>query len=234
MIVAESTPDERRPGAQLHPTRETLPRREYGEFDAALIRLIDVCGALILLAILAPVLLMIMMAIVITDPGPAFFGHLRVGRDGRPFKCWKFRSMYVGAEERLAALLDDHPVLRAEWELSHKLTKDPRITPLGEVLRVTSLDELPQLINVLRGEMSLVGPRPIVSAEIRRYGRHIASYYLVKPGLTGLWQVSGRSDTTYRRRVAMDVVYVRSKSVTFDMWLLLATIPAVLTARGSH
>ena len=196
--------------------------------------MIDVCGALILLAILAPVLLMIMMAIVITDPGPAFFGHVRVGRDGRPFKCWKFRSMYVGPEERIASLLDDHPVLRAEWELSHKLAKDPRITPLGEVLRVTSLDELPQLINVLRGEMSLVGPRPIVSAEIRRYGRYIASYYLVKPGLTGLWQVSGRSDTTYRRRVAMDVVYVRSKSVTFDMWLLLATIPAVLTARGSH
>lgn len=198
-----------------------------------LARPLDVVLSLGLLAILAPVLLLVALLIAITDPGPVVFAHRRVGRNGRKFKCLKFRSMYVGAEQRLEAILRDDPELRAIWERDHKLPDDPRITGIGKFLRVTSLDELPQLFNVLRGEMSLVGPRPIVLAEISRYGRYINHYYAVRPGLTGLWQVSGRSSTTYRRRVAADVKYARIRSLKIDMQILAATIPAVVNGRGS-
>jgi len=204
------------------------------QLDAPITRALDLTGAVILLIVLLPVLLIVTLVVVVTDPGPVFFAHRRVGRDGRTFPCLKFRSMYVGAEEKLAAILQADPALRAQWIKNHKLESDPRITPIGAFLRLTSLDELPQLINVIRGDMSLVGPRPIVAAEVPRYGRFIASYYSVRPGLTGLWQVSGRSLTTYRRRVAMDVIYVRSKSLFLDIKLIVATVPAVLAGRGSQ
>lgn len=196
-------------------------------------RIVDVVIALIALLFLTPLLLLITLAVLICDPGPVVFRHRRVGRDGKAFGCLKFRSMYVGAEERLTAILASNPALRAQWERDQKLDNDPRITRIGAVLRVTSLDELPQLFNVIRGEMSLVGPRPIVAAEIPRYGRFIECYYAVRPGLTGLWQVTGRSATTYRRRVATDVYYARSRSMLFDAKILFATIPAVVVGRGS-
>jgi lipopolysaccharide/colanic/teichoic acid biosynthesis glycosyltransferase len=141
--------------------------------------------------------------------------------------------MYVGAEQRLAELLAGDPELCKQWAEDHKLERDPRVTRLGQFLRNSSLDELPQLFNVLNGDMSLVGPRPIVEAELARYGRFAAFYLSVKPGLTGLWQVTGRNHTSYRRRVATDVAYVRSKSIMLDCRILLATIPAVLTGKGS-
>lgn len=196
-------------------------------------RIVDVMIALVALLFLTPLLLLIALAVLVCDPGPVVFRHRRVGRDGKTFGCLKFRSMYVGAEERLTAILSTNPELRAQWERDQKLDNDPRITRIGAVLRVTSLDELPQLINVIRGEMSLVGPRPIVAAEVPRYGRFIDSYYAVRPGLTGLWQVTGRSSTTYRRRVATDVFYARSRSLLFDTKILFATIPAVVAGRGS-
>jgi exopolysaccharide production protein ExoY len=196
-------------------------------------RIVDFTIALIALLFLSPVLLLIALVVLICDPGPVIFRHRRVGRDGKTFGCLKFRSMYVGAEERLRTLLESDPELRAQWERDQKLDEDPRITRIGAMLRVTSLDELPQLVNVIRGEMSLVGPRPIVAAEVPRYGRFIDSYYCVRPGLTGLWQVTGRSSTTYRRRVAADVYYARSRSLLFDAKILFATIPAVVAGRGS-
>jgi exopolysaccharide production protein ExoY len=201
--------------------------------DAVLSRALDLGAGLVLLLFLSPVFAGVAIAIWVFDPGPVIFAHRRVGRGGVTFPCFKFRSMYVGAEARLARVLAEDPARRREWERDHKLRNDPRITPLGRILRYTSLDELPQLINVLRGEMSLVGPRPIVPDEIPRYGRFIMAYLLVRPGLTGLWQISGRSQTTYRRRVAADVLYVRSKSVGHDLRILVATIPAVILARGS-
>jgi undecaprenyl-phosphate galactose phosphotransferase len=145
----------------------------------------------------------------------------------------KFRTMHVDADALLADILARDPAAASEWEASQKLKDDPRITPIGQVLRRTSLDELPQLINVLRGEMSLVGPRPIVAAEVRFYGRHIADYYQARPGITGLWQVSGRSDTSYPRRVELDVWYVRNWVLWHDIAILLKTVPAVLFRRGA-
>lgn len=200
--------------------------------DAAA-RALDLIVASMLLIFLLPVFGVVAVLVIVGDPGPVIFAHQRVGRDGRSFACFKFRSMYVGAEERLAKLLSSRPELRREWEDAHKLRVDPRVTPIGRFLRYSSLDELPQLFNVLRGEMSLVGPRPIVAAEVPRYGRFILDYYRIKPGLTGLWQVSGRSEVTYRRRVAFDVLYARKKSLSLDLKILAMTVPAVIAGRGS-
>lgn len=196
-------------------------------------RALDIVVSVILLIFLAPVFLIIALAVKLTDPGPAIFAHRRIGQRGKEFYCLKFRSMYVHGEERLQEILASNAELAREWHISHKLTNDPRITPLGRFLRVSSLDELPQLVNVLVGEMSLVGPRPIVLAEAERYGRFFRHYAEVKPGLTGLWQVSGRSDCSYRRRVAADIHYCRSKSLAFDLRIMVATIPAVLLAKGA-
>jgi exopolysaccharide production protein ExoY len=196
-------------------------------------RLLDVVIAALLLVLLFPVMMLVAVIIYLVDPGPVIFAHQRIGRDGKAFPCLKFRSMYVGAEQRLKNILDADPVLRQQWERDHKLAVDPRITKIGKFLRVTSLDELPQLFNVLIGDMSMVGPRPIVAGEINRYGRFIVFYYSVRPGLTGLWQVSGRSSTSYRRRVASDVLYARTKSLGFDLKIMAATVPAVLAGQGS-
>ena len=190
--------------------------------------------AVVVLAALAPLMLSIALWIWLNDRGPPLFGHLRIGLDGRPFRCWKFRSMRTDAEARLADHLAGSEAARTEWALNHKLRDDPRITPLGAFLRRSSLDELPQLLNVVCGEMSLVGPRPIVAAEIRRYGRYFADYCSVRPGITGLWQVSGRSNTSYRRRVAMDVTYARRRSPALDGFVLLMTLPAVLKSHGAY
>lgn len=195
-------------------------------------RVLDVTLAIVMLILLLPLLLLLGLMVFLFDPGPVIFGHTRIGKGGQTFSCYKFRTMYVGSEERLGALLASRPDLRAQWALTQKLPKDPRVTRIGLLLRVTSLDELPQLINVIRGDMSLVGPRPIVRNEVARYGRHFAEYCSVRPGLTGLWQVTRADSTSYRRRVAADVLYVRSKSLRRDIRLLFATIPAVLIGRG--
>lgn len=196
-------------------------------------RSLDVALSLTLLVLLLPMMLLTAAVVVFVDPGPVFFGHRRVGRNGRPFNCYKFRTMLVGADDQLNRLLAEVPALRSEWLRSQKLLNDPRVTPVGRLLRTSCIDELPQLFNVLMGEMSLVGPRPITSAELDRYGRYGAMYLCVRPGLTGLWQVTRSAETTYRRRVASDVLYARRQSLGFDCQILIATIPAVLSGRGS-
>jgi lipopolysaccharide/colanic/teichoic acid biosynthesis glycosyltransferase len=194
----------------------------------------DVVAALIALVFFLPLMLVIALLIYASDPGPVLFAHRRVGKGGRHFRCLKFRSMAVDAEARLAELLANDPAARAEWSRDHKLKRDPRITTVGSFLRKSSLDELPQLFNVLRGEMGLVGPRPIVDAEVDRYGRYFSHYCSVRPGITGLWQISGRNDVSYRRRVAFDVAYSRSRSALMDAKILALTIPSVVFARGSY
>lgn len=197
-------------------------------------RVLDVLIALVVLTFLAPLMIVVAIAIKIQDGGSIFFGHSRIGYEGRAFRCWKFRSMVVDAEARLAALLAADPDARREWEADQKLRRDPRVTLLGRFLRVSSVDELPQLFNVLTGEMSLVGPRPIVTAEVARYGNRFAQYCSVRPGITGLWQVSGRNDVGYRSRVAMDTVFAKHQSAGLYIALLCATVPAVLFRRGSY
>ena len=203
-------------------------------WSMAVMRLADIAFALAALAFFAPLLVLIASLVLLTSPGGVFFGQQRIGYRGRAFTCYKFRSMVVDAEQRLNDLLDRDADARREWLCDHKLKHDPRITAIGGFLRKSSLDELPQFLNVLRGDMSLVGPRPIVAGEIPRYGRYLGHYASVKPGITGLWQVSGRNNTSYRRRVAIDVAYARSKSLRLDLGILLATVPAVLGARGSY
>lgn len=196
-------------------------------------RAFDILGALLLGLAFSP-LIVTAVLIIRFEGQPVLFRHQRIGRNGKVFNCLKFRTMVPNAEQVLRELLEAHPELRDEWTENHKLRRDPRITAIGRFLRLTSLDELPQLLNILRGEMSLVGPRPIVRAEVLRYGRQIASYLAVKPGLTGLWQVKGRSDTTYRRRVAMDKYYVRHRNLLLDAYIVLATAAAVLRRAGAY
>ena len=211
---------------------EPLIERPLG--DRVLTRGLDILVSLGLLVFLAPLMLLVVGLIFLANPGPALFGHTRIGRGGKSFKCLKFRSMVTDAEKRLADLLARDPKARAEWEADHKLRRDPRITAIGGFLRNSSLDELPQLVNVFKGEMSLVGPRPIVQDEAARYGRYFDVYCRVRPGITGLWQISGRNDVSYRRRVALDVAYVRSQSFRLNLKILMMTGPSVLLQRGSY
>ena len=199
----------------------------------ALKRAFDIVVSAAALLFLAPFFLVV-SALVASSGQPIFFGHQRVGRGRQPFRCLKFRTMVVNSDEVLQSLLAKDPVAAAEWNKNFKLTKDPRITPIGRFLRKTSLDELPQLFNVLRGEMSLVGPRPVIAKEIAQYYGEEAFYYeLVRPGLTGLWQVSGRSSTSYARRVFLDSHYVRNWSMWTDIAILFNTVPSVLAGKGA-
>ena len=192
----------------------------------------DVSVASVVLLLLLPVALVI-SAFVALDGGPVFYGHNRLGVRGRMFRCLKFRSMVTDGDGVLQRVLQEDPAAAAEWMATHKLKNDPRVTLIGRFLRKTSLDELPQLINVLRLEMSLVGPRPIVSLEVPRYAEDIAFYYEARPGITGLWQVSGRNSTSYERRVELDSWYVKNWSLWQDISILVQTIPAVLSGRGA-
>ena len=214
----------------LHGFRESTHERG-GE---TVCDLVNVSIATLALIFILPMMLLVALTIFVQDGGPVVFAHRRLGRNGRHFYCLKFRSMAADAEERLAELLARDPVAREEWARDHKLKNDPRITKLGHFLRKSSLDELPQLFNVLRGEMSLVGPRPIVDGEVEKYGHRFDSYCAVKPGITGLWQVSGRNDVSYRTRVALDCTYARTKTLGLDLWIMAATVPAVLCRRGSY
>ncbi|CAD9223197.1 Exopolysaccharide biosynthesis polyprenyl glycosylphosphotransferase [Burkholderia cenocepacia] len=196
-------------------------------------RVFDLALSIPLLFILAP-LFVVLIIIVKRDGGPAIFGHVRVGRDGTRFRCLKFRTMVVDAEEVLRETLARDPEARAEWMRDFKLKNDVRITPVGHFLRRTSLDELPQLWNVLRGEMSLVGPRPIVDQELARYGSDAHYYLMSTPGITGLWQVSGRSNVDYAQRVSLDVSYVKQWSPLLDFGILLRTVKVVMRREGAY
>lgn len=209
----------------------------YNNLDQPLARavkiLFDITVATSLFVVLLPFFVAI-AALVKLDGGPAFFGHRRLGMNGRHFHCLKFRTMVVNSAEVLKELLARDPAAAEEWARTQKLTNDPRVTAIGRFLRKTSLDELPQLINVLRLEMSLVGPRPIVDAEAGHYGEYIELYYKTRPGVSGLWQVSGRSDTSYAERVRLDGWYVRNWAIWHDVAILLKTLPAVLAQRGAR
>jgi len=196
-------------------------------------RIFDVVLATLLLILLSP-LFIILSYLIRRDGGMAFYGHVRVGHKGKPFKCLKFRSMRSDADKVLKELLDNDPVSRAEWDKDFKLRNDPRITSVGHFLRKTSLDELPQLINVIKGEMSLVGPRPIVTAELERYGDYVNLYLQSLPGVTGLWQVSGRNDTGYAERVGLDAWYVQNWSLWYDIAILFKTVNVVFNRRGAY
>jgi lipopolysaccharide/colanic/teichoic acid biosynthesis glycosyltransferase len=194
-------------------------------------RVFDITAGLLLLVLFAPAILLLGL-LVSSDGGKPFISLRRVGRDGNHFACWKIRTMVVDAETRLAQILAQDPEAAAEWARDQKLVDDPRVTRLGKALRSTSLDELPQLWNVVRGDMSLVGPRPITDAEMVRYGDAGPYYISVRPGLTGLWQVQGRNSVSYDERVSLDVTYVSRLSFKNDISILFRTVGAVLNRTG--
>jgi exopolysaccharide production protein ExoY len=197
-------------------------------------RAFDLVAASAILVFALPAMFFIAVILFSTDRGPVLFSHERIGRNGRRFRCLKFRSMVVNSQEALRRHLELFPQARAEWDATQKLRDDPRITRIGRFLRVTSLDELPQLFNVIRGDMSLVGPRPIVEDEVVRYADEIEHYAAVRPGITGLWQVSGRSDVDYDQRVKLDSRYVREWSFFGDLVILVKTIKVVALRAGSR
>jgi Undecaprenyl-phosphate galactose phosphotransferase WbaP len=196
-------------------------------------RALDLLGAVLGGLLISPILLAILVLIKLDSPGSAFYGHTRIGVEGKHFRCWKFRTMHVDAERVLEQYFRKNPRSRAEWERSQKLRDDPRITRTGRFLRKTSLDELPQLWNVLRGEMSLTGPRPIVDAEVSKYGTVFELYRRIRPGMSGLWQISGRSSISYTERVAIDSHYVRNWSFWLDLIILARTVKTVVLGSGA-
>jgi undecaprenyl-phosphate galactose phosphotransferase len=195
--------------------------------------LLDVLASTVLFSLALPVMMLIAVLIKLTSKGPVFYKAKRLGKKGREIKVYKFRSMYVDAERRLEKIFIEKPELKLEYEANFKLKNDPRVTPLGKLLRKTSLDELPQFFNVIRREMALVGPRPIVKDEIKYYGDNYSVFASVRPGITGLWQCSGRSDTSYDERVSLDVYYVLNWSPWMDIWILIRTVISVLTLKGA-
>jgi Undecaprenyl-phosphate galactose phosphotransferase WbaP len=197
-------------------------------------RALDIALSAILAVAILPVFVLVLLLVMLTSRGSALYGQIRVGRNGKNFKAWKFRTMVKGADSILLRYLAAHPEREAEWRRDHKLKHDPRVTSLGRFLRRTSIDELPQLWNVLAGEMSLVGPRPIVEAEIAKYGDQFPVYSRVPPGITGLWQVSGRNNTTYQERVEYDTYYVSNWSPWLDVYLLGRTVEAVVVKNGAY
>jgi len=196
-----------------------------GEFSK---RLFDILFSLAVLVLCSPVYLLVLVMIVLSSPGPVFYVQERVGKDARPFGCIKFRTMVHNADAMLLEMIETSPHLRKEFQANFKLRHDPRITWIGRFLRVTSLDEFPQFLNVLKGDMSVVGPRPVIGEELPRYGQHVEKVLSIRPGLTGLWQVSGRNDIPYHRRVQMDVYYVNFRSFLMDLWIIVKTVGVVL------
>ena len=197
-------------------------------------RVVDITLAISGILLLAPLLIICFLATIATSRGPAIFRHRRVGFNGKHFDCYKFRTMVTDAPERLRKLLESDPTAAAEWTANRKLRNDPRVTAIGAILRKSSLDELPQLFNVLKGDMSIVGPRPVTDDELERYSTAIGAYLACRPGITGLWQVSGRSTTTYDKRVACDAFYARNWSMTLDAKILIVTIPSLLASDGAY
>lgn len=226
------------PDSQNLPVSFSLPLRawrgEYKSTRLAVKRAFDLAAGVTLLFMLAPLMLLIAGLIRAGDGGPAFFRQARIGRSGKSFRCWKFRTMASNADEALQRLLASDPAAAQEWAENQKLTRDPRITPVGAFLRRSSLDELPQLFNIVAGDMSFVGPRPIVAAERERYGEAFTHCFSVPPGLTGLWQISGRSDCSYATRISLDSQYASEWHLLLDAKILAKTVPAVLMQKGSR
>lgn len=201
---------------------------------AAVKRAGDIAAACVALVFLAPLMMVIAVVVRLGNRAPVLYAHRRIGRNGRGFGCLKFRTMHPDGDRRLAARLASDPALAAEWSRTRKLARDPRVSTVGRLLRRTSLDELPQLFNVLRGDMSMVGPRPVTSEELPRYGSSARAYLAVRPGLTGLWQVSGRNDLSYGERVRLDARYVRERTLLGDLAILLRTPVVMLLRRGAR
>lgn len=198
-------------------------------------RAFDILFSIFALILLLPIFLCIAIAIRYSSKGNVLYSHERIGRGGRPFRCYKFRTMYPDADVRLSELLASDPELRREWETTRKFKSDPRIIPVGRFLRKTSLDELPQFWNVLKGDLSIVGPRPIVQEEVTQFlGPKAAKILSVRPGLTCIWQVSGRNDVGYQRRIELDEQYIDNCSMLLDIKLILKTIPAMLFSKGAY
>jgi Undecaprenyl-phosphate galactose phosphotransferase WbaP len=195
---------------------------------------LDILLIVLFAPLLLPLVAIVAAAVYLSSPGPVFFSHRRIRRHGEFFTMWKFRTMCTNSAQVLERYLAAHPEAQAEWRKSHKLKCDPRVTTVGNFLRRTSLDELPQLWNVLTGTMSLVGPRPIVAAEVEKYGEYFADYCLVKPGITGLWQVSGRSEMTYPQRVQLDREYAQAWSLQGDLKIMVRTLPSVVNQDGAY
>ena len=197
-------------------------------------RTIDIIGSLVGIMLLIPLTIIVAMLNSINkDYGPLFYNHIRIGKDGKLFKMYKFRTMVINADEKLAKMLQEDEIIRKEWEENRKLRNDPRITKIGHFLRKTSLDEFPQFLNVLKGEMSLVGPRAVVEGEIEKFGMYKDIVLSVKPGVTGYWAANGRSDTTYDERVLMEAKYVNEFSIKMDIKLLLKTVGSVVKKEGA-
>lgn len=198
-------------------------------------RIFDLVVSLTVLTLGFPLILLIALLVAITSKGPIIYSHMRIGRGGKPFRIYKFRTMHQNADQHLQEYLSKNPDALTEWNNNYKLQRDPRVTSIGRFLRITSLDELPQFFNVLKGDLSIVGPRPVLKEEIDRFYGPIAHKVLsVRPGITGLWQVSGRSYLSYSDRVALDEEYVDRQSMWFDLKLLVKTIPAILRRHGAY
>lgn len=217
-----------------HAARETELYSNDQPIGGVFKRLLDIVAGVSGIILLSPLLLMLSALVKFNDGGSVFYGHRRIGFGGEVFRCWKFRTMVENGDTVLAEYFAQNPKARSEWEQEQKLENDPRITTIGHVLRKLSVDELPQLFNILVGDMSLVGPRPVVNDELKRYGRTLRCYLSSRPGLTGLWQVSGRSDVSYETRVAFDQRYVETWSLPADFVIIFKTIPAVLLQKGSR
>lgn len=197
-------------------------------------RAFDIAIIICSLPLTLPLCLLTALFVKLTSPGPVLYGHKRVGLNGKEFKCWKFRSMYIDADKQLAKILAENPEMKKQWEKDRKLENDPRVTPFGKFIRKTSLDELPQLINIFVGQMSFVGPRPVMQDELERYGKKADYILSVLPGLSGMWQTSGRSDTAYEDRVTLDAYYIQNWSIWLDIWILIKTVWVVLAGKGAY
>lgn len=220
---------------QHHTFVSHLPPLEFKVRHMPIKRTFDIVFSIFAIIFTLPICFFVALAVKFSSKGPIFYSHLRVGRAGKKFHCYKFRTMYSDADKRLKEILAQDPILREEWESQHKLKNDPRVTPLGKFLRKTSLDELPQFWNVLKGDLSVVGPRPVVELEIVKFlGPKAAKILSIRPGLTCFWQVSGRTDTSYDKRIALDEKYVDNRSLRLDLKLIAKTIPAMFNSRGAY
>ena len=197
-------------------------------------RFFDITMAVAAILLLSPLLVMLAALVKFSDGGRVFYGHRRIGQNGKSFYCLKFRTMVENGDEVLASHFASNPLSREQWDATRKLQNDPRVTNVGQVLRKLSLDELPQLFNILAGDMSFVGPRPVVEDELELYGPAVNYYLKSRPGLTGLWQISGRNDVSYGTRVALDRHYIENWSFVSDLKIIVMTLPVVLFSRGSY
>ncbi len=232
--IAHEDPSAASQRRRRHGGPRGAPGTSQRQASELLKRIMDLAIAVPAMVLLVPIYMIIALVVFIDDGRPIIFSQKRRGQNGRYFTCYKFRTMVADAPERLEQVLANDPEKRAEWEETQKLKHDPRLTRTGGFLRRFSLDELPQLWNIIRGDMSVVGPRPIVESEVRRYGDDIRHYDSVRPGVVGLWQINGRNDTTYQRRVELDVEYAQNRSVSYDASILLKSVPVILGRRGAY